>query len=95
MIDLIPLHKKIDCAKPLHNFLRSKTYTETSAALFNTGIPKDEIDHYTPATRGQPSQRKVHPVLALEYLRWADQRLYVRKVTKMMEADRGGEARAE
>lgn len=85
MIDLIPLHKKIHCAKPLHNFLRSKTYLETSAALFTTGIPKAEIEHYTPATRGQPSQRKVHPVLALEYLRWADPKLYVLKAAKLME----------
>ena len=87
MIDLIPLHKKIHCAKPLHNFLRSKVYLETSATLFNTGVPKDEIDYYTPATKGQPSQRKVHPVLALEYLRWADQRLYVRKVARLMEKE--------
>ena len=87
MIDLIPLHKKIHCAKPLHNFLRSKTYLETSAALFASGVPKDEVEHYTPATRGQPSQRKVHPVLALEYLRWADLSLYVRKANKMMEKD--------
>ena len=88
MIDLIPLHKKIHCKKPLHNFLRSKVYTDTSVTLFASGIPKNEIDHYTPATRGQPSQRKVHPVLALEYLRWADQRLYVKKVAKMMEKER-------
>lgn len=88
MIDLIPLHKKIHCAKPLHNFLRSKSYLETSAALFTTGIRKDEIEHYTPATRGQPSQRKVHPVLALEYLRWADPSLYVRKVSTLINKER-------
>jgi len=84
VIDLVALHKKLGCKKNLGNFLNSTAYRQCVDALHRRGLMMTEIMVYVRPAKNTPSLRRVHPVVALEYLRWADYDRYIGQAFRLV-----------
>lgn len=87
MIDLVALHKMLKCEKNMGNFIASKPYKMCVDSLHRRGLTMNQISVHVSPCKNVASKRAVHPVLALEYLRWADYERYIGQLTKLVERD--------
>lgn len=81
MINLTDLSERLS-SKPLTQFLKSKACVNAQSALEEMGVPEEEILKRQNAYRGVPSVVYAHKLIALEYIRWADYKVFAKKMVK-------------
>jgi len=77
LVDLVALGRRAVPDATAGAFLRSAAYQHTAAYLESLGLSEHEIVKRAMPHRGSPAAISVHPLLALEFLRWADYGVYV------------------
>jgi len=87
MIDIAQLHRVSQHEGNMTNFLRSKPIQQAVAFLVDAGVDEASIMRVQKPARGSPGIIKVHPLLALEYLRWADYSAYAGQIVKRFGGD--------
>lgn len=76
MIDIAYIHRKSGSKKILGKFFETAAYKQTRAYLTDIGIDEKDIVDRRHAYRGAVGISYVHPMVALEYFRWADFKKY-------------------
>lgn len=89
MIDIAKVYRRHDCAKPFNAFFNTKGYKHCRDYLVSNGTPTSDIRRRTPASRGTPAVVLVHPLIALEFVRWIDSEMYYTAVEKLMNKPSG------
>ena len=85
LVDIAAIHKTLPEGKPpLGNFFRTNGYRTAHKALIAEGYTKLQLVRRSHASPGNPVQARVHPLIALEYLRWADYRLYSKRLSILL-----------
>ena len=88
MIDIAKLHRKSGNKKILGKFFATSGYKNSADYLRSTGLSDNEITVGSQAHRGAVGVSKVHPVIFIEYLRWADFDNYADWVDEQMKAQK-------
>ena len=76
MIDIAELHRQSGSKKILGKFFATSGYLKAVEHLKYTGIKEADIVQKSHAHRGTVGVAKVHPLIMIEYLRWADYEAY-------------------
>lgn len=94
MIDIAAIHRKSGSKKILGKFFETAAYKHTHAYLTDIGIEEKGIVDRRHAYRGAVGISYVHPMVALEYFRWADFKKYASWILLRMnpEAENGEKA---
>lgn len=82
MIDIGAWHAKTDDQRPLSRFFNSAGAKQAIEALQDRNLSQREIAIRSGGHRSLPAQALVHPLLAMEYLRWLDYSKYAEAVIK-------------
>ena len=85
MKDIGKYHHSRSHTRPLSEFFRSAPYLRLHAHLLAQGLSEQDIVQRTPPHRGQTSEARVHPLVAMEYLRWVDYPAYCDAITALLE----------
>lgn len=88
LIDIGAWHVKSDDQRPLSRFFNSAGAKEAIEYLQDAGHDQHSIAVRSGGHRSAPSNAKVHPLLAMEYLRWLDYSKYAQAIIKTSRAAR-------
>lgn len=80
LIDIGAWHVKSEDQRPLSRFFNSAGAKEAIEYLQDTGHDQHSIAVRSGGHRSVPSNAKVHPLLAMEYLRWLDYSKFAKAV---------------
>lgn len=72
LYDIAQLHRKHANPRVFSHFFLSAGYKKVHTYLKSTQVPDSEILIRSMPSKGHPSMAKVHPLVLLEYIRWAD-----------------------
>ena len=81
-MDLNQMHRKYCPSKCFSNFWKSSDYQAAGAVLKETG--QAAVLRKDGANKGRPSVTDVHPLVALAFLRWADQDVFYKRIAKLL-----------
>jgi hypothetical protein len=86
MFNLAALHAKRKDPRPLSAFYKTagcraaSEYLRNHRALSDEQVLKKKAPH-----RGQPAECMAHPLMVLEYLRWANEPMYFAKLEMLLD----------
>lgn len=81
MVSLHKLQNHLKELRPLSQFLRSAACRDASNFLRDRGMKEHQITRrITHPTHSTPSDIAVHPLVAIEYLRWVDYSYFARRM---------------
>ena len=95
MIDIAAIHRKSGSKKILGKFFETAAYKHTHAYLTDIGIEEKDIADRRHAYRGAVGISYVHPMVALEYFRWADFNKYASWILLRMNPETEGNDNSE
>lgn len=73
LVDIIALHQKSGSKKPFSFFFGSRGYKMAYEYLKSElQLPDNEVLVRQMPRKGTPSAARVHPLIAVEYLRWVN-----------------------
>lgn len=70
MVNIGKMHIESGDGRAISRFFRSSGFKTAQTHLRTTGVGDRDISHTERPFVGQPSEAHVHPVVALEYVRW-------------------------
>ena len=84
LITLNTLHRLLPEAPPLGNFFRTSAYRTALKHLLAEGYAEGDVVRRAKPHPGQAAEAKVHPLIAVEFLRWADYARYSERVQRLL-----------
>lgn len=84
MADIAQIHAKLKDTRPLSAFYKTAGCKAVSKYLRDQNLSDEEIMRKVGPHRGQPAQCTAHPLVVLEYLRWACEPQYFGQLEKLM-----------
>lgn len=85
MKDIGKYHHAHNIPRPISEFFRSAPYLQLYDHLRGLGLSEPQVVQRGHACKGTPSGAVVHPLVALEYLRWVDYGAYCEHLTTLLE----------
>ena len=86
LVSLRAIQTRLNEERPLSHFLRSPAYRRAYEYLTTEQHHKHaDIIRRTRPTHHTPSDARVHPLVAMEYLRWVDYSHYARRICSLGE----------
>ena len=85
MRDIKALHQKLCPAKFLGNYWKSVDYLAADETLKSMDVPEPKRRSVSKASKGNPSQTLVHPLIALAFIRWSNPVLFYARLQRIVE----------
>lgn len=84
MVDIAAIHRGTKSPLQLASFLRGAAFRRAEQQLLANGVEPERIMVQQPGERGVHRIVKVHPLIGLEYMRWAHYDRYAAWLEKLL-----------
>lgn len=85
LVDIAQMHRKYGHTKVFSHFFNSGGYRRAYEHLTNNlQLPEEEVLVRSMPSRSNPSVAKVHPLIAMEYILWADYPRYAKLAERLL-----------
>lgn len=87
MIDIYVLYRKATNPRPFNRFFESAGFSKAYDYLKASALPESSIIKRSRGSVAAPATAFVHPLIALEFVRWLNYAVYVEQLVDILRED--------
>ena len=84
MIDIYVLYRKATSPRPFNRFFESAGFSKAYDHLKASALPESSIIKRSRGSVAAPATAFVHPLIALEFIRWLNYAVYVEQLSSLL-----------